>query len=405
MATVLVSFIGRGNYQSCNYVFDNDHRYETHLFVSALSEFYKEEIDRLIVFLTEESRNAKRPTDELTYFQQLEKLHSEKRLVTPEEIIIKSGKSEQELWEIFETIASNLHKGDELIFDITHAFRSIPILSLLVIAFLRETKEIKLKAIVYGAFEAKDENGNAPVFNLTPFVDLLDWLSATKQFKTTGNANLLVELLEKNNDRNLARTIKDLSESLRLLRPVFVMEKSQRLSGFLKNETAKSFVKAKPVLQLFESIQESYSEFDLSEPKEEKNKEKFIQNLFKLAKWYYKKGQYVQSIATVRELIPTLVCYKMYFDFFRYEDNRKIAEAYLNQRDDKAPKDTETIKYDWDETRLPIKLKEFWQEVTNVRNDVLHVGFNESPRKIDNIIKKNKEFIEQLEPIVSELTK
>lgn len=390
MATVLVSFIGLGNYQTCDYIF-GERICNTHLFVFALSNFYKEEIDKLIIFLTEKSRNAKRDDDKLTYFQQLERLNLKNGLVKPEKVLIKSGKSESELWEMFETIAAKLTDGDEVIFDITHAFRSIPIMSLLVIALLRETKNIKLKAILYGAFDAKDKDGNTPLFDLTPFVELLDWLSAAKQFKNTGNAQFLVELLQNNNDKNLADNISELSESLRLLRPVNIMEKSQRLSYTLSNEKATSNIKSKPVFELLESIKESYSKFSLGNPKQ--NKEEFIRKLFDLANWYYEKGQYVQSIATIREFIPTVVCYKLNLDFFKRDDNRHTAESYLNQREGSAD------EYDWNDTKLPEELKSIWANVTQLRNDVLHVGFNESPRRINNIVAKNKEFLDAISEI------
>lgn len=85
----VLTFIRLGNYQTCNYVFDEESCH-THLFVFALSKFYKEELNKLIVFLTKESRQAKHPTDESTYFQQLEKLNSENNLVMPQAVTIKS---------------------------------------------------------------------------------------------------------------------------------------------------------------------------------------------------------------------------------------------------------------------------------------------------------------------------
>lgn len=263
---------------------------------------------------------------------------------------------------------------------------------------MRETKGIKVHKVIYGAFDAKSHTtGEVPVFDLTPFVELLDWLSAAKQFKNTGNANFLVELLHKNNGRNLATNIKELSESLQLLRPLGIMEKSLRLANTLSNEKAASHIKSKPVFELLESIKESYSKFGLREA--ERNKEEFIQTLFELANWYYEKGQYVQSIATIREFIPTLVGYKLDLDFFKRDDNRQKSECYLNQRED------EPIVYNWGDTSLPIKLKELWRNVTDVRNDVLHTGFNESSCKINTIIEKNKEFLDLLNLIKEEILK
>ncbi len=394
MATVLLSFIGTVIYQSCKYVY-NEMACETHLFPSAINNFFRD-ADRLIVFLTDEAEKAKRKDDDITYFEQLREGQSANNLLIPELIKIKSGKNQAELWEIFETIASSLNENDEVVFDITHAFRSLPLLSFLVIAFLRETKNIKLKAILYGAFEAKykDDKGleTTPVFDLSPFIELLDWLSATKQFKNTGNANFLVELLHSSQDTRLSTSISALSDSLRLLRPSSVMDKSLILSKQLSNEENRKRIKSKPFLELLESVEKSYSKFGLEKPIE--NKVEFIARLIELANWYFEKGQYVQSIATIRETIATIVCHKLKLDFFKSKDNRTLAEGYLNQRDN------EPINYEWKDTNLPIELKELWKSVTDLRNDVLHVGFNESPRSTNKVIKQNKEFLDELKEIL-----
>ena len=394
MAKVLVSFGGTGKYQPCRYSYDET-VCETHLFSIALSHFFKD-ADRFLVFLTDEAEKAKGKDDINTYFEQLCENQQSKSLVRPKSVKIKSGKNEEELWEIFATVASELNDGDRVIFDITHALRSLPLLIFLVIAFLRETKNIQLEAILYGAFDAKYKDENdleiTPVFDLSPFVELLDWLSATKQFKNTGNANFLVELLKSSNDNGLSTSISDLSDSLNLLRPIAVMEKSKRLSKQLSNNETRSRIKSKPFIELLESIEKSYSRLGIENPKE--NKLEFIRKLIELADWYNEKGQYVQSIATIRETIATVVCHEINVDFFRLEGNRRQAESYLNQRDDKP------LEYDWKDTGLPIELKNLWKSTTDLRNDILHVGFNENPRSTKKAIEQNKMFLEQLKEII-----
>jgi uncharacterized protein (DUF885 family) len=270
----------------------------------------------------------------------------------------------------------------------------MPIISLLVTALLRETKNIKLKALVYGAFDAKDNEGNVPVFDLTSFVEMLDWVSATKQFKTTGNAKLLVELLDRK-DKSLASDIENLSQSLRLLRPVTVMEQAQRVQKKITSEKNQQFIRSKPIFQLLQSIDESYSRFALIKPKEKK--EEFIRKLAELARWYLEKGQHVQSLAIIRELLPTLICYKRNLNFFKYENNRQIAENYLNQRDETNKTAGDRQSYDWNDTGLPNHLKKIWKKITQTRNDVLHAGFNENSQSAGDLIKENQKLVEYVE--------
>ncbi|MFH0822535.1 MAG: TIGR02221 family CRISPR-associated protein, partial [Pseudomonadota bacterium] len=101
-------------------------------------------------------------------------------------------------WEIFEALFHNLHKDDRVVFDITHAFRSIPMLALVVLRYAKVLKGVRLKKILYGAFESLGpvhvvrelplDNRNAPILDLTPFDRLLDWTVAIDRFLGAGDA-------------------------------------------------------------------------------------------------------------------------------------------------------------------------------------------------------------------------
>ncbi|MHA1267848.1 MAG: CRISPR-associated protein Csx20, partial [Candidatus Helarchaeota archaeon] len=70
-------------------------------------------------------------------------------------------------------------------------------LALVVLNYLRVIKGITIKRIFYGAFETigriKDagklapENRHVPIFDLTPFENLLSWATAADHFIQTGN--------------------------------------------------------------------------------------------------------------------------------------------------------------------------------------------------------------------------
>ena len=111
-----------------------------------------------------------------------------------------------------------LEENDEIILDITHAFRSIPLLIFIVAAYLRQVKNVKLKHIIYGAFEARDtETDQTPIFDLTPFVELLDWMNAVNIFQNSGDARPIARL---NVQRDIADALTNLSNSLLTNRPL-----------------------------------------------------------------------------------------------------------------------------------------------------------------------------------------
>ena len=61
-----------------------------------------------------------------------------------------------------------------------------------------------MKAVYYGAFEVLGygslvaklpiEERNAPIFDLTPFIDLFDWTLAIDRYLATGDASLVENL-------------------------------------------------------------------------------------------------------------------------------------------------------------------------------------------------------------------
>ncbi|NNM55356.1 MAG: TIGR02221 family CRISPR-associated protein [Spirochaetales bacterium] len=133
---------------------------------------------------------------------------------------IPDGFNEKELWKIFQIIFDLFTDGDEVWFDLTHSFRSIPMLVLTVISYARVMKNIKVMGIFYGAWEAKT-NGITPIFFLDQFVKLQDWTNASQDFLAFGEIGLLKQLLDQEsreilkNGRNAeAEATKNLASSL-----------------------------------------------------------------------------------------------------------------------------------------------------------------------------------------------
>lgn len=401
----VITFIGTGNYQSCKYQF-NGEECETHLFPVAVSKFFKP--SEMLVFLTDEARSAKckffdgkiktaqeieteyyKNIEEIhklkfsgqTYFQQLCEINKNFGFVTPRDIPIASGKSEPELWEIFDSISSNLGDNDEIVFDITHAFRSIPVLSFLIIAFLRETKHIKLKAIIYGAFEAQNRaTKETPVFDLTPFVELLDWMSATKQFKKNGDADFLVALLKDKGFESLADKIGSISDGLKLLRPGQVMDGAFQLSKEVENAKSVMSDSSKPFVELIETVKDRYKTFALTNEKERLKKE------LALAKWYFDNGLPAQSLILLREWVVSLVCMRFELDAFSREF-RTDSERILNGE----TVEINSVFRSLDKIENGALLGEGWREIIKFRNDLSHAGYvkkHKSHRQITAGVKK-----------------
>ncbi|MBN2799526.1 MAG: TIGR02221 family CRISPR-associated protein [Deltaproteobacteria bacterium] len=94
-------------------------------------------------------------------------------------IPIPEGSTERELWSIFQSIEEHVHTGDTLYVDVTHGYRSLSIVLLTALDYLRLAKGVQVEQVSYGAYEARQEGTNiAPTFDLTPFFVLQQWTGA-----------------------------------------------------------------------------------------------------------------------------------------------------------------------------------------------------------------------------------
>jgi hypothetical protein len=210
-----------------------------------------------------------------------------------------------------------------VVFDITNSFRSIPFLSFLAIAYLKAAKQVKVKHVLYGAFEAKDAENRSPVFDLTPFVSLLDWLTATEQFIQTGNARNLSFLL---NPKNLsggalfdaAATLDTVSQTAQLCQPFTLMQEVGKLGTALDQAQQELQITAPPFGVLKKQIVNAFGQFQ----NDGRDVAKMLRTEFRLVEWYYSKGQIIQAVTLAREWLIDAVTYRLEQPLDYLIDNR-----------------------------------------------------------------------------------
>ncbi|HXG67496.1 MAG TPA: TIGR02221 family CRISPR-associated protein [Blastocatellia bacterium] len=392
----LLSLLGTGNYQPVTYAW-GDHLYKTDLFPEALANWLNP--SQMLVLLTAEAKRHK-------HWENLQsRLSGKVNLIA---VDIPSGKSESELWEIFASLTGSLDENEEVVFDVTHAFRSLPILALLAAAYLRVARAIKLQSMLYGAYEAKDENNRAPVFDLTPFIKLLDWVTATDKFVKTGDARELAELLKeahriqwvaKSRDERqnlpyqlnkLGSTLADLSQALLLTRPYEVAAHATALAQKLDAAAAETSRWAKPFEVLLKRTQVAYAPFAASSLAVQRN----------LVWWYIERQHFVQALTLAREWLVSWVCIHLGKEEVRNRSVRDEVERAINQA--AALKRGLLIEED-DPLLLRLNaMAEFdaliktWSKISDLRNDVAHCGMRTQARPVNAIVNAVREVAESL---------
>jgi CRISPR-associated DxTHG motif protein len=268
MSTILLTFLGTGNYQPCRYQIGDQTSHEETFFSVALAGMLKPE---KCICLQTAASSEKHGSQLAADFDHIG--------IQLSSMPIPEGKVETELWMIFEALTERVPQGATLHFDITHGFRSLPVLGFIALNYLRSTRNVTIGGLHYGAWEARDPNNLAPAFDLTPFLTLLDWTTAAEQFRNTGSALKLANLL--------ATTQQQLWQST-------VPSAKADLPTKLKSE-ADITGHAKPFLEVLSPVREELSRFSDTD----------LTTLRDLIAWLADRGQTAAALTLASEWLTS----------------------------------------------------------------------------------------------------
>jgi len=408
----VISFLGTATYKSTTYVWDTA-EHTSQFFPAAVAQFVKPE---MVLICATPTVQVHPNLSALT--QQLDEIGMAWKVIP-----IPEGHSENDLWRIFDALTEAVEIGERVTFDVTHSFRSLPILAFLAVAYLKAAKQVKVERVLYGAWEAREEATNrSPVFDLTPFTTLLDWLTATNRFVETGDGQALAQLLragmppgDKMRDdlaaRLLGRQLKSASEAiesvslaLRVTRPIEAMQSAAQLTHVLAEAQPGIAQQAKPFEVLAEQVAREYGQFAIENPT---NPEWLTQNLerqLQMIDWYLKRRQVVQAATLAREWVVSTLAVRFNEPMFDVEQGRKYVEAALNNAVEQRkpnPRPLTPSRCDAQLGALPQaeNLARVWAKLTEMRNDIAHVGMNVAPKPAALL----KQKMESLYPNLAEL--
>ena len=406
----IVSFLGFNKYQEVSYLHpnyqSNQIKVTTPFYQEALVEFYQPKTLYVLLTPTAEKENWEKLAVRVEGKVELQPIKNIPENNTPEDI-----------WSIFDRVTSCLQSEDEVIFDITHSFRSIPIVALLAASYLRVVRQVNIKGLLYGAFEARNkETGETPSFDLFPIVSLLDWTTATDQFIQTGNGQALANLLKNSkganqNTESLANNINNIALNLELLRPEDLMVEAAKLAKHIRDTAPTVSQDIPPFATLLERVESDYGRFGLTDTQTDKEraKEALVKQL-KMVEWYVDKQQIVHALSIAREWLPSLLCY--YFDhdamdaLDRSEMELLLSGGKIKDKEGNTTKESKYLEQWRSITKKKRKsLNKLWGgdfNLANLRNDVLHAGYRKNPRSAEYIQEQSKQIAEQLNAIAVE---
>lgn len=366
------------------------------------------------VFVTEKAR--------MVHWQTFKDL-TEDFVAELEPVEIPDGANEVELWELFQVVVDSVSENEDIIFDITHGFRSLPFLSFLAAAYLQAVKQINLHGLLYGNFEARDttvQPNRAPVIDLTEFVSLLDWMIAADRFVRFGDAHDLAAQLQKTKPdyRTADQTVlsdwskstgiiisslQQVSQSLRLLRPYDAMAGSATLRARLQNATADVAKHPRPFQILSRQIIQAYAPLAVEE---RQLKEDVLQTLAverDLVHWYLKRNQLVQATAIAREWVISwfLICQSIH-DILNRTLRHKVEKSLGEALQAKRQGDFQLSQIDKELAIIPNASQaiDLYNELGTIRNDLMHAGKRKDALPGKKLEKRIRQVCSRLDELV-----
>jgi hypothetical protein len=406
----LLTFLGTANYSQTTYVL-GERRHTTRYCPAAMAHFFQPETTLVVVTRGAQAMHLEALADEIA------------AITRPLAVPIPDGHRQADLWAMFDALTAHVDVEDELVVDITNGFRSLPFLSFLAVAYLRTVKRVDVRGVYYGAWEARDEDNQSPVFDLTPFVALLDWTVATDRFARFGDARDLASLLRAdmppgldmrddlearrlgNSLRQAAEAMEAVSLALRVTRPLESMQASQRLVETLAEHRSAVESRARPFALLADQIQSAYQGFGLAQPEARPNWRRNLEVQLDMIGWYLDKEQVVQAVTLAREWLVSLLVYRLGgASLTDYEGERGEVEAALNnevRRHQPNAGGSHFSPYDEGLRALPQhrELGKLWDQVASLRNDLAHAGMRPQPGAASGVLGKAERLYVRLQAL------
>lgn len=433
---VFISFLGSSNYKTCVYYKD--------VFCSSNVRFIQEATldylqtlepwtnnDVAYILLTEGAKssnwldNGHRDFETKKIIEQagLETCLKQKNYPFQTKTIEKlpEGKSEDELFRLFRIIFETLETGDSLYFDITHGFRSLPMLTLVLINYAKFLKNIEVKSISYGNFEARDTLVNsdgttyfkAPIIDLLPLSGIQDWTFAAADYLKNGNADKFAELTKAykkslfkgivtgNKEEamdldSLAVSLKNVTDDFQTCRGFNILS-SSNISVLKQKLRQFDRTVIEPLNPVIKKMEDAFGNF-----KEPETSEFNWENGMEAAKWCMNNHLFQQAATILQECVVTYFSLKYDLDISSDTQRKLVNGAFAKcqkfNSSKTKPEEKEEIEKEIGESEILQKLTsdrllsdrdvyEAFSSLTVERNDINHSGMRSQPHSADAIRK------------------
>ena len=349
-----------------------------------------------------------------------------------EPITIPNGYTEQEILEVFQIVFEKLEPKAEVYFDITFGFRSLPMLGIVLLNYARNVINTKVKAIYYGNYEAgraakqvqikaarnrflpekvvqqlEKSPIQTPILNLLSLSILQEWTAAAQSFIDQGKAAQLSGLVRESHP-NLAKQLLQFEEAITSCRGLLLAK--QLDVNDLKSVVAdsKNGMIKEQLKPLISRIEEKITPF------ETKNT---LNNGYAAVEWCIQHNMIQQGITFLQETIVSFFVEQFFGveyltdHFFRELTSSAIKQFTVSKNHNFNRKRftlSENAEKEWikstylsicDFAKAYSPLTALFTELSNLRNDINHCGFDTSYRSPESIQEALKDAFTRIKAI------
>lgn len=402
---ISLSFLGTGGYRSTDYFFPGEH--QAHIFTTPLMQVALQDYlqrfenfgyeDRHVVFLTDKARrenylSAKKPFGQDAAHHtglkaELNKANY-KSLTIP--VTVASGHDQDSILDTLDKMIESVQPGDQVYLDITHGFRSFPMLAVVISDILKLTKQAEVKAIFYGCFEDSGYHGNkAPVYNLDYLTELQQISAAAYAYTNYGFVEPLSILSKEvispelkrtkgkhptaNALKSIIKSAEDLARQLRTNRgnELYKGEAIGNLRNHYEQLPGDSKLERGPLRLIIGKIAERGQNLQ----------QNGNLNWLHAARLAYADGLVQQTCSLLREGAVSYVCRCNNLNPGKATD-RELVEKALNAVGNNIPQEqydpplgAESVFQSLTEDVIVNKIASKFAALTPIRNDLMHAGY------------------------------
>lgn len=401
---VFISFLGTSDYLETHYTFESRYisrpvRFIQEAAVEYLASDWNED-DAIMIFTTESSIERNWIDNGHGADKERKGLRScllDLGLKVPiYDYDIPEGFNEKEIWDIFDIVYSKLEEGDIVFFDVTHAFRSIPLFSTVLFNYARFMKGISIESVIYGSFETLGtvsfvkenipvDQRYAPVINLTGLLKLQQFTEIASGLDNFGRVshNEINEYVENSAGAKYQSTLSRMSDALRDFDNAMTSNNMEVLKNGKYYRQFTTFLKKlknesipKPLLDILERLDRNFSGFSL--------RENSWQNVDAAIRWAAKYRMLPLAYTLARESISSRLA-EMFIDRSPYSNKEFLKfkeymsalcsvreENIMNGRLVGALKEYESLTNDLLASETIKKIRCYYSIIADNRNTINH---------------------------------